>query len=82
MGLGLIVAMKTVLYDELGPLFAKVWENEIFKFENWGKSEKLRKHWKCLSRDRTCNPFACAVSRSTLDHSANLLLWLKELHLW
>ena len=43
MRLGLIVAMKIEVYDELGLMFAKVFENEKFRFEIWGKSEKLQK---------------------------------------
>ena len=42
MGLGLIVAMKTELFNELGPLFAKICKNEIFRFKLWGKSKKLQ----------------------------------------
>ena len=47
MRLGLIVAMKIEVYDELGLMFAKVCKNEKSRFEVWGKSEKLQKTWKC-----------------------------------
>ena len=43
MGLGLTVAIENALYDELGPFFAKVRENELFSFKDWAKPRKLKK---------------------------------------
>ena len=43
MGLGVTVAMEDALYDELGPFFAKLCENEQFSFKVWAKYRKLQK---------------------------------------
>ena len=54
MGLGLTVAMENALYNELGLIFAKFRENELFSFKVWAKSRKLQKYCKCPERIRTC----------------------------